>query len=49
MGLTNWRELLVDYVDKFGNGQYLFLDAGHYVHAWEPDLIAKEIDEFIKR
>lgn len=49
IGLANWQEMLTDYIGQLENGQYLFLDAGHYVHAWEPDLIAKKIDEFIKR
>lgn len=49
MGLANWQEILTGYVNQLENGQYLFLDVGHYVHAWEPERIAKEIDGFIKR
>ena len=48
MNLSNWRDLLTDYVGQLERGQYLFLDVGHYVHAWEPKLIAEEIDEFIE-
>ena len=48
MNLSNWRDLLTDYVGQLERGQYLFLDVGHYVHAWEPKLIAEEIDGFIE-
>ena len=49
IGLANWRTMLADYVSQLESGQYLFLDVGHYVHAWEPERIAEEIDDFIKR
>ena len=49
MNLSNWREILTNYTSQLERGQYLFLDVGHYVHAWEPELIAEEIAEFIKR
>ena len=48
VGLLNWREMLADYVDQLEHGKYLYLDVGHYVHAWEPERIAEEIDGFIK-
>ena len=47
IGISNWREILYDYVSKLEHGQFLFLDVGHYVHAWEPEIIAAEIDDFI--
>lgn len=49
MGLLNWEEMLTGYVNQLENGQYLFLDVGHYIHAWEPKRIAEEIDGFISR
>ena len=48
INISNWREILTDYISQLERGQYLFLDVGHYVHAWEPELIAEEIDDFIK-
>ena len=48
MGISNWQEILTDYVNQLEDGQFLLLDVGHYVHAWEPAVIATEIDEFLK-
>ena len=42
-------EILSAYVNQLDNGHYLYLDVGHYVHAWEPELIGKEMDEFLMR
>ena len=47
IGISNWREILYDYVAQLEHGQFLFLDVGHYVHAWEPEIIAEGIDDFI--
>jgi pimeloyl-ACP methyl ester carboxylesterase len=47
IGISNWREILTDYIDQLEDGQFLFLDVGHYVHAWEPEIIAEKIDGFI--
>ena len=47
--IAYWREMLADYVGQLERGQYLYLDVGHYVHAWEPGLIARGIDNFMKR
>lgn len=49
MNISNWRVILTNYTSQLERGQYMFLDVGHYVHAWEPELIAEEIAEFIKR
>ncbi|MCZ2259538.1 alpha/beta fold hydrolase [Sporosarcina sp. G11-34] len=43
--IINWREMLAEYVDQLEHGQYVNLDVGHYVHAWKPEFIGKEIDE----
>ena len=47
--VPNWRGMLAEYTDQLEQGRYLYLDVGHYVHAWEPELIANEIDGFIKQ
>ena len=49
IGISNWREILYDYIGQLEHGQFLFLDVGHYVHAWEPELIAEGIDDFLMR
>ncbi len=49
IGIPNWREILSDYIGQLDRGQFLYLDVGHYVHAWEPELIANEIDTFLMR
>ncbi|MEK5069060.1 alpha/beta hydrolase [Sporosarcina sp. FSL K6-1508] len=48
IGIPNWREMLSDYSGQLEHGQFLYLDIGHYVHTWEPELIAKEIDTFLR-
>jgi len=45
--IANWSKLLSDYVSTFRNGKYMILDCGHYLHAYEPEKIAKEINNFI--
>ncbi|UJL46785.1 alpha/beta hydrolase [Virgibacillus sp. NKC19-16] len=47
VGIENWREMLSDYTEQVENGSYLYIDAGHYIHVWEPELIAEEIDHFL--
>jgi pimeloyl-ACP methyl ester carboxylesterase len=49
IGIPNWREMLSDYIGQLDRGQFLYLDVGHYVHVWEPELIAYEIDTFLMR
>ena len=46
IGIPNWREMLSDYIGQLDHGQYLYLDVGHYVHAWEPKLIGKRLKNF---
>jgi hypothetical protein len=45
--IANWSKLLSDYVAAFKNGKCMLLDCGHYVHAYEPVKIAKEINDYI--
>lgn len=47
INIPNWREILTEYVGQLDQGKYLLLDVGHFVHAWEPVLIAEEIDGFM--
>lgn len=39
--------MLSGYTEQFSNGKYLDMDVGHYVHAWEAELIAKEVGQFL--
>lgn len=45
--IANWSKLLSAYVSAFKNGKYMILDCGHYLHAYEPEKIAKEVNKFI--
>lgn len=45
--IENWREMLSDYTKQLKNGTYLYMDAGHYIHVWEAELIAEEVDRFL--
>lgn len=47
VGIENWREMLSDYTEQLENGNYLYMDAGHYIHVWKPELIAEEVDRFL--
>ncbi|MBO0603093.1 alpha/beta hydrolase [Sporosarcina sp. E16_3] len=49
IGIPNWREMLSDYIGQLDRGQFLYLNVGHYVHVWEPELIANEIETFLMR
>lgn len=45
--IASWGKMLSNYISEFKNGKSLLLDCGHYVHAYEPIKVAKEIDDFI--
>ncbi|MBY7142136.1 alpha/beta hydrolase [Virgibacillus sp. NKC19-3] len=47
VGIENWREMLSNYTKQLENGGYSYIDAGHYIHVWESELIAEEIDDFL--
>ncbi|WP_211315922.1 alpha/beta fold hydrolase [Oceanobacillus chungangensis] len=47
--VPNWQEILFSYTEDLIYGKHLTLDAGHYIHAWEPERIGKEIDQFLKQ
>jgi pimeloyl-ACP methyl ester carboxylesterase len=48
MGVSNWQSILSNYTDQLTIGKYLFMDSGHYLHTYEPDEIAEEINTFIQ-
>ena len=43
-----WRDTVTNYIASFNNGNYIFLDCGHYVHDEMPDVIARESLLFIE-
>ena len=47
IGISNWRELLIDFVKQMKYGKYVALDCGHYIHYYEPQKIALETEKFI--
>lgn len=49
IGVPNWQEMLSSYTEELNNGKSLILNVGHYVHAWEPEQIAKEIEPFLEQ
>ncbi len=49
VGVDNWQEILASYTNELDNGKHLYLNCGHYVHAWESELIAKEMDVFLSQ
>ena len=49
VGLDKWQEILASYTNELDNGKHLYLKCGHYVHAWESELIAKEMDVFLSQ
>lgn len=46
--LADWREQLMNYAESAANGKYMILDCGHYVHDYEPRLIAEESAKYIE-
>lgn len=47
IGVSNWREIQIDFIAKLPNGKYTILDCGHYIHYYESQRIALEIEKFI--
>lgn len=47
IGISNWRELLMDFVSHMQYGNYVALDCGHYIHHHQPETIAFETEKFI--
>lgn len=47
IGVSNWRELLIDFSNQIEHGTYVVLDCGHYIHYYEPKKIAAETEKFI--
>ncbi len=47
VGVNNWKEILSSYVNELDNGQYEYLDCGHYVHNIETEFIKNEIINYL--
>lgn len=47
IGVSNWRELLIYFISHLQNGKYIALDCGHYIHYYQPQNIALEIEKFV--
>ncbi|MFJ7953106.1 alpha/beta fold hydrolase [Lysinibacillus sp. NPDC096418] len=47
--IENWGEMLEDYVSELKIGESIVVDAGHYVHAWQPETIAEKIELFLNK
>ncbi|WMT41293.1 hypothetical protein RE628_01495 [Paenibacillus sp. D2_2] len=46
--LADWKEQLISYAKSSTHGQYMILECGHYVHDYEPELIAEESTKYIE-
>ncbi len=46
--VANWDKILSDYLTNVNNSKYKLLDSGHYIHHENSNLIAREIDNFLK-
>lgn len=47
IGISNWRELLTEFVSQNPYGKYVTLNCGHYIHHYQPETIALETEKFI--
>ena len=47
IAVDRWRELLAGYTKQLENGQYMFLDTGHYIHHHEPLAMVEQINVFL--
>lgn len=47
VGVSNWREYLMNFISEMDNGKYILLDCGHYIYHYESQMIALETKKFI--
>ena len=47
-GIKDWEDILISYLSDFEISKHLTLNCGHYVHKYEAEKIAEEINKFIK-
>lgn len=47
VGVPNWRGLLMDFTTQMEYGKYVTLDCDHYLHYYQPEVIALEVEKFI--
>ncbi|AZS13338.1 alpha/beta hydrolase [Paenibacillus lutimineralis] len=45
--LSDWKGQLMTYAESAAHGKYMTLDCGHYVHDYEPEIIADESVKYI--
>lgn len=48
MGIDSWKEVSTDYLEHVDSSSYMYMGPAHYIHAYEPEMIAEEIDAFMK-
>lgn len=48
IGLDQWEQIPITYTQQLDNGVYMQMDAGHYLHTYEPEIISKEIHTFLE-
>ncbi|GGG11397.1 alpha/beta hydrolase [Paenibacillus aceti] len=46
--LADWKQLLMNYSEAAAHGKYRTLDCGHYIHDYEPEIIAEESIKYIE-
>jgi len=46
--LADWGNLLITYTESARNGKYMVLNCGHYIHNYEPEIIAEESMKYIE-
>lgn len=46
--LADWKQLLMNYAEAAAHGKYRTLDCGHYIHDYEPEIIAEESIKYIE-
>lgn len=49
VGLDQWSEIATDYLHKIDQKDYMHMGDHHYIHAYEPKKIAKEIKRFLDK
>ncbi len=47
IGISNWRKLSIEFVSQMQHGTYVTLDCGHYIHHYQPEIIALETEKFV--
>lgn len=48
IGLDDWEDISVNYVQQADHHSYKIMGPEHYIHTYKPEVIAEEMDNFIK-